>query len=148
MQKIVDDQAINSAYIVIKQLGYEALLLVSSDKVDDNIAAMLVKCEEICKDELQKQLQASDCEFDEHLQTVQQLLQIQLQKHRLVKPSRRLSKAHGSKYVEWFLLDRCHLLLSQIIRQLGGKTATKKFKASKNALETTKLQVMELRDQR
>lgn len=148
VQKIVDDQAINSAYIVIKQLGLEALLLVSSDKVDEQIAAMLVNCEEICKDELQKQLKANDCEFDEHLQTVKELLQIRLKKHRLVKPSRRLTKAHGAKYVEFFLLDRCHLLLSQTMRQLNGKTAVKKFKSSKNALESTKLEVLELRDQK
>lgn len=148
VQKIVDDQAINSAYIVIKQLGLEALLLVSSDKVDEQIAAMLVNCEEICKDELQKQLKANDCEFDEHLKTVKELLQIRLKKHRLVKPSRRLTKAHGVKYVEFFLLDRCHLLLSQTMRQLNGKTAVKKFKSSKNALESTKLEVLELRDQK
>lgn len=147
VQKIVDDQAINSAYIVIKQLGLEALMLVSSEKVDDKIAAMLVNCEEVCKDELEKQLNTSGCELDEHLKTVNQLLQIQLKKHRLVKPSRRMTKAHGVKYVEWFLLDRCHLLLSQIIRQLSGKTAEKKFKSSKNALENTKSQVLELRDQ-
>lgn len=146
VQKIVDEQAINSAYIVIKQLCYEALLLDSAHKIDGKIPTIIASCEKYSFGDLQKQLNKSDLEWEEHLSNVDELLQIQLKKHRLVKPSSRRTSAYGVKYVQWFLLDRTSLLLSQTIRQLNDKTADRKFKLTKGALQEAQVQIDQLRN--
>ena len=52
MQVVVDQQTINNAYIVIKQLGLESLLLARKYSFDDEIATMLSDCEDVCQQDL------------------------------------------------------------------------------------------------
>lgn len=146
VQKIVDEQAINSAYIVIKQLCFEALHLDSSHKLGEQVPPIIASCEKVCFSDLQKQLDKPEGDWDDHLSRVDELLQIQLKKHRLVKPSSRKTSLYGVKYVQWFLLDRTYLLLSQIIRQLGDKTADKKFSQTKGALKEAQQQIDQLKE--
>jgi len=146
VQKIVDEQAINSAYIVIKQLCFEALLLDAAHKLGEKFPTIIASCENVCFNDLQKQLSKPDVEWEDHLSRVDELLQIQLKNHRLVKPSSRKTSVYGVKYVQWFLLDRTYLLLSQIIRQLGDKTADKKFKLTKSALKEAQEQINQLKE--
>ena len=56
MQLIVDERTINNAYIVIKQLGLESLLLAQKYDFDDDIAKMMSACEDVCQQDLKVRL--------------------------------------------------------------------------------------------
>lgn len=52
MQETVDQQTINNAYIIVKQLGLESLLLAQKYSFEADIAMMLSTCEDICQQDL------------------------------------------------------------------------------------------------
>ncbi|XP_001625716.2 vacuolar segregation protein PEP7 isoform X2 [Nematostella vectensis] len=145
MQKIVDEQAINNAYIVIKQLGLEALILATTHDIPDTVPLILARCEEVCIEDLKKQIQQYRGDWEAHLSTVTELLQIQIKEHRLVKPSRTYTKSYGARYVQEYLVERVHILLRQTTRQLGDKTTGKTFRTTKQALETANGQITALK---
>ncbi|KAJ7392558.1 hypothetical protein OS493_010205 [Desmophyllum pertusum] len=136
VQVIVDQNAINSSYIYIKQLGLEALLLAEKHKFDNQIAVFLADCENICLDDLRTQIEACREDWDRHQEVLHELLHINVTKHRLIIPSRRFTQAQGATYVQHFLFDRCRLLVWKTLRQLSAKTTEKKFSSSKQALQT------------
>lgn len=141
VQLIVDQNAINSAYIYIKQLGLEALLLADKHNFDNDVATFLADCEGICLQELKSQIEACHEDWSQHEKTLQELLQINLTKHRLVVPSRRKTNAHGAEYVQTFLSERCGLIVIKTLRQLSAKTTEKTFTASKQALQNLSKQL-------
>ena len=131
VQLIVDQNAINNSYIYIKQLGLEALLLADKHKFDNQIATLLADCENVCLEDLKSQIEACQEDWDRHEKALHELLHINVQKHRLVIPSRRWSAIN----VQAFLFDRCCLIVTKTIFQLSAKTTEKTFSASKEALQ-------------
>lgn len=145
VQVIVDQNAINNAYIYTKQLGLEALLLSDKHKFDNQIATLLADCENVCLEDLKSQIRESQEDWDHHEKTLQELLHINIKEHRLVVPSRKSTHAQGAVYVQDFLFDRCCLLLAKTLFQLSAKTTEKKFSASKEALQNLSIQLSTLR---
>ena len=141
MQVIVNEIAINNAYIAVKQLGLEALLLADKHNFDHQIARVLAQCEKVCLECLRKQIEESKGCWETHEQTLKELLQDQIKRHRMVVPSRTLTKARGASYVQTFLVERSDLLISQIIRQLCAKTPEKDFFHCKVVLMDTSTQI-------
>ena len=134
VQLIVDKNAINNAYIYVKQLGLEALFLADRHKFDNQIAVFLADCENVCLADLKAQIEASGEEWDTHERALQEILQINLKTHRLVIPSNTCIKTHGAAYVQRFLLNRCSVLVLKTSHQLSAKTTAKRFSSSKEAL--------------
>ena len=141
VQVIVDQNAINNSYIYVKQLGLEALLLAGKHKFDDQIAVLLADCEDVCLEDLRKQIEACQEDWDRHQALLRELLRINVTKHRLIIPSKRLTEARGPSYVQGFLFERCSLLVAKTLRQLNAKTTQKKFSSSKQALKKLKEQL-------
>ena len=141
MQVIVNEHAINNAYIAVKQLGLEALLLADKYNFDNQIACLLAQCERVCLESLKKQIDESKSSWETHEQALSALLQEQLKRHRMVVPSRTLTKSRGASYVQGFLVERSELLLWQTIRQLCAKTTEKKFLNCKEALENARVEI-------
>lgn len=141
IQCIVDRNAIRNAYIYIKQLGLEALLLAERYKFDDEIATFLANCESVCLQDLKSQIEACHEDWDQHKEDVKEILQLNLKKHRLIVPSKRLSYQNGAVYVRTFLFDRCGLLVLKTRLQLSNKATEKKFSASKIALQNLSKQL-------
>ena len=145
VQVIVDQNAINNAYIYTKQLGLEALLLADKHKFDNQIATLLANCENVCLEDLKSQIRESQEDWDQHEKILQELLHINIKERRLVVPSRKSTQAQGAVYVQAFLIDRCCLLLAKTLFQLSAKTTEKKFSASKEALQNLSIQLSTLR---
>ena len=141
VQQIVDQNAINNCYIYIKQLGLEALLLADIHKFDNQIATFLADCESVCLQDLKSQIETCREDWDQHEKSLNKLLHENLMKHRLVIPSKRMTKQKGAVYVQSFLLDRCGLVVIKTLLQLSAKTTEKKFSASKQALHNLSKQL-------
>jgi len=135
VQVIVDQNAINNSYIYIKQLGLEALLLAEKHKFDNQIAVFLADCENVCLNDLRSQIEACGEDWVRHQEVLNEMLHINVKKHRLIVPSRRWTQAQGAVYVQAYLFDRCNLLVAKTFRQLSAKTTEKKFSSSKQALQ-------------
>ena len=135
VQLIVDTNAINCAYIYIKQLGLEALLLAGKHNFEDKVATFLADCESTCLQDLKSQIDGCREDWEQHKQDVEKLLKSNLKEHRLIIPSKRQTIQQGSVYVQTYLFDRCGLLVFKTLQQLQAKTLEKKFSASKAALE-------------
>lgn len=144
VQLIVDQNAINNAYIYIKQLGLEALLLADKHQFGNQIATFLADCENICLEDLKSQIEACKEDWGKHDKALHELLHVNLKEHRLVIPSRTWTRTHGAVYVQTFLFDRCSLLVTKTLRQLNAKTTEKKFSASKEALQNLSRQLSSL----
>ncbi|CAH1239602.1 FGD4 [Branchiostoma lanceolatum] len=145
IQAIVDHQAINSAYISTKQLGLEALLLADKHQFPPRIAQVLASVEGVVMEELQISIQEHREDWEQHQLQVQEFVKRCLQgsSHRFVRPSRRLTKAHGTKYVSQFLTERSEIVVTQIYLQLCAKCVDKKFKKTKESLKAAQLQLVE-----
>lgn len=141
VQVIVDQNAINNSYIYIKQLGLEALLLAEKHKFDNQIAVFLADCENVCLSDLKTQIEACGEDWERHQEVLHEMFHINVRKHRLIVPSRRLTQAKGAVYVQSFLFDRCNLLVAKTFRQLTTKTTEKKFSSSKLALQKLRVQL-------
>ncbi|XP_066297329.1 uncharacterized protein [Branchiostoma lanceolatum] len=145
IQAIVDHQAINSAYISTKQLGLEALLLADKHQFPPRIAQVLATVEGVVMEELQISIQEHREDWEQHQLQVQEFVKRCLQgsSHRFVRPSRRLTKAHGTKYVSQFLTERSEIVVTQIYLQLCAKCVDKKFRKTKESLQAAQLQLVE-----
>ncbi|XP_015756675.1 PREDICTED: uncharacterized protein LOC107336129 [Acropora digitifera] len=135
VQLIVDTNAINCAYIYIKQLGLEALMLADKHKFEDEVATFLADCESTCLQDLKSQIDACHEDWEQHKQNIEKLLKSNLKEHRLIIPSKGRTIQKGSGYVQTYLFDRCGHLIFKTLQQLQAKTLEKKFCASKAALQ-------------
>ena len=76
-----------------------------------------------------------------HLETINELLQLQIKEHRMVRPSTTLAQQHGGVYVKEFLVERLDSQISKTLRKLCAKTTSRKFTATKCALEKASAQL-------
>lgn len=135
VQGIVDQNAINNSYIYVKQLGLEALLLSDRHQFDNQVAVFLADCENVCLEDLRRQIEACQGDWEQHQKLLRELLRSNVKEHRLIIPSKRRTAARGASYVEEYLFERCFLIVAKTIHQLNAKTTEKKFSASKKALQ-------------
>ncbi|XP_078697511.1 uncharacterized protein LOC144925402 [Branchiostoma floridae x Branchiostoma belcheri] len=84
-------------------------------------------------------------DWEQHQLQVQEFVKRCLQgsSHRFVRPSRRLTAAHGTTYVSQFLSERSEIVVTQIYLQLCAKCVDKKFRKTKEALQAAQLQLVE-----
>lgn len=144
VQVIVDQNAINSSYIYVRQLGLEALLLSDKHHFDNQVAVFLADCENVCLEDLRRQIEACQEDWDQHQKLLRELLRSNVKEHRLIIPSKRLAAARGASYVEEYLFERCLLIVAKTIHQLNAKTTEKKFSSSKKALQNLNEQLTRL----
>ena len=144
VQVIVDQNAINSSYIYVRQLGLEALLLSDKHQFDNQVAVFLADCENVCLEDLRRQIEACREDWDQHQKLLRELLRSNVKEHRLIIPSKRLAVARGASYVEEYLFERCLLIVAKTIHQLNTKTTEKKFSSSKKALQNLNEQLTRL----
>ena len=79
-----------------------------------------------------------------HEACVNELLQVQLKKHRLIRPSRRLTKKLGVTHVREILFSRSLTIAQQLLMQLNSTSADSSFKKSKDKLAEYKAALVEL----
>lgn len=131
IQNIIGRMAINSAYISLKQLAYEAIHITEKYKLTDRVAALLVQAETVVMQELRASLETSRENAELHFRDVDNFLKVQLKQHRFI----RLSRKTGPVGASHCMLTRCVDLLFQISMQLDAKSIDKNFKLSKEALK-------------
>ena len=141
VQIIVDYQTINCTFLALRQLGLECLELCHKHGLDSSTASLLATCEETCKEDLQKAVQLSGENWEEHQANIREFLKLRLKEKKFIV----LSKSrNGTKYVEDVILRKCDLILIKVGRQLKAKARVNKFKQTKEALELTHSKIKEL----
>ncbi|XP_064615150.1 uncharacterized protein LOC135479265 [Liolophura sinensis] len=135
IQKIVDKDAIVSSHLYIKQLVFEVIHLTDKHKVLPELAPILISVEEKVEKDAEQCLKFQGEDWEEHRQLVQQLLQVQIKNHKLIRPSQRLSRRLGSSHIRDITKQRSHEVIENIRLQLQLKSAHSSFQKSLEVLQ-------------
>ncbi|KAJ8310191.1 hypothetical protein KUTeg_012056 [Tegillarca granosa] len=95
IQRIVDKHAIVSAQLYIRQLVYETISLCDKYKIKESIPQLLTPVDEAIETDAQSCLLREGEDWDQHVTDMLEMIKTQIKDHRLVRPSRRLTKTHG-----------------------------------------------------
>ncbi|XP_064639447.1 uncharacterized protein LOC135494995 isoform X2 [Lineus longissimus] len=134
IQEIVEKNTVNSAYLSIKQLGFEVLHLCLKYEMDSSIPQKIADVDEVILQELKKRVLRANEDWEDHQSAMNELIQIQLKQHRIIRPSRRMTSAMGVGYVRQFILERCDTIVDKIKLQISSKCVDKSFTSSKDSL--------------
>lgn len=141
IQKIVDENAIVSAQVYIRQLIYENIHLCSRYKLLEHIPPLLTALDKAIETEARNCLLSNGEDWDGHEQNVREIVRSQMEHHRLIKPSRRLTAELGLSHVADLVTKRTLEILDQVIAQLQVKSLDRSFIQTKFELEEAKAQV-------
>ena len=134
-QNYANIQAINNTYVMIRQLGFEALRLSLKYKFNTTLAEELREVDKICYEELKSFVLQCGDSWDSHVSVLNNFIKQQLDHKKLVSPKEDKIILEGRDYVERFLTDRCCALVYQILRALKSKSSETKFLESKACLQ-------------
>jgi hypothetical protein len=88
----------------------------------------------VVEKDLQQCVVKSKENWEEHQELADQLLKEQLNKYRLLRPSKTQTNKYGVSYIEMFLFERAEYVAHQVLLQVSSKCAERSFKRSKEVL--------------
>ena len=135
IQGIVDQKAINCCHISLKQLALETLHLSEKHNLMDIDIKPLVEASQAVEEELKVVIERAGEDWKEHERCVDLLIQCDLKDHRLIRPSRRLSKQYGSAHIDSIIRERTSVVIQRVYLQLNTKVAHSSFPKSKTSLK-------------
>lgn len=144
IQRTVDKHAIVSTQLYIRQLTFETLHICDKYKLKDLIPIQLTKTDEDVEQDAAECIQCNGEDIEEHQEHMQELLQLQLKDHRLIKLSRRSLKYCGSHHAADMIVKRSTDIVNQVKIQLMLKSANRSFPSTKRSLEQTYAEVQKI----
>ena len=135
LQEYANTQAINNTFVTTRQLGFEALALSGKYGFDTSIAERLSEVDAICFEELKAYVESTGEDWTDHYNILNTLLKDQLNKKKLIVPSRTLADRDGKDYVKTFVMQRSFTILFQISTSLKAKSSDGKFHRTKEGLK-------------
>ena len=115
--------------------------------MDTSIPFLLATCDEICKQDLVKEVLASGENWEQHEENIHDFLRVSYKEKKLIARSKKEQKKHDSNYMKDWLHRKCDLILVKVDRQLNAKARVNKFKSTKNALKETLFKIEGLKDE-
>ncbi|XP_074657946.1 uncharacterized protein LOC141910950 [Tubulanus polymorphus] len=137
IQQIVEKNTINSVYLTIKQLVFETIHLQSKHSFPMNIPEEMIQVEQVMVRELRQAVKNDgEIKWEEHEELIDAFIKSRLQKHEVfIRPSRRLLKQHGQRYITVVILERVESILQRIQLEISSKCTEKSFIPSVNQID-------------
>ncbi|GFN74042.1 selenium-binding protein 1-like protein [Plakobranchus ocellatus] len=141
IQRIMDKNAIISTHLYLRQLVYETIYLCGKYSLEETIPSFLMEVEANVESDVATCLKAEREDVAEHMDLVKEMIKSRLKTNRLIRPSKRALKNHGSVHVQHLLVSRTVTILSQVNVQLQLAAAHRSFNCSKDALKQALVKV-------
>ncbi|XP_047130456.1 uncharacterized protein LOC101241009 isoform X1 [Hydra vulgaris] len=134
-QNCANLNAINNTYLMVRQLGFEALRLSLKYDFDAALAEELREVDKVCCEELKSFVVQCGQSWNDHVSVLNEFIKQQLDNKKLVLPKEDKINLEGSLYVKRFLTDRCRTLVYQILHALKSRSSETQFLESKACLQ-------------